>query len=554
MAHLEVKFQDQRLKIRSQAFCGEFYDTWTNRKGLLVFLRRLCDPETGKPLFTYQELAEAFGYADRRNVQNFGQEFRACAEDVGAYVQRKRKVDPTVVAAVQDEVSRDPLVGEAVLCQRVSARLGRRDLNPANMQAALGQVPCTVIRGPLRREWEAGQFHPKEAVLLQHALTVLLEGSDVRQHQVAMQMQSCGIVAAEGEAEADVVQHQQAAAVAGLLTPGHPVAKIPGCIRVMVLALTLYFWNVPLSRIGQWVGVSKSTVYHWVIGLAVALYPVIQAWMVRRVPVTCVAVDEKWLKLRQQWHDWFVTLDEATGLPMQSHLLPTRTTWSCCWVLVSLKRLGKAPHALITDGLAGYAAAIPAVFPSATHLLCLFHHQQGVLRWLREHAAALSETTVTVLKRKMKAVVQTTDPRTVRRRLQRLADEDAQQQWGLATGITPTRARLGQLLPALRRNQYPRTTNAIERVFRAFQRCYKTRGGFHSVASAHRELMLFIVVYVFTIQVQSGMAPIERIVPEATHMPFYQILNDPFRYELANRCQANPEKAIALATPGGTPP
>lgn len=233
-------------------------------------------------------------------------------------------------------------------------------------------------------------------------------------------------------------------------------------------------------------------------------------------------------------------------------LLPTRTTWACCWVLAGLKRLGKRPRAVMTDGLAGYAASVPAVFPTAIHLMCLFHHQQGVLRWLRDHAGSLTEEAVTALKRQMKRVIQTPDPRTVRRRLARLADTTEAQQCGLATWITTTTAKLPHLLPALRRNAWPRTTNSIERFFRAFQRFYQTRGGFHSVLSAKRELMLFIVMYVLTIQVGTGKAPIEQIVPEAQDMPCYQLVNDPFGSGmLANICQAKRQEAHYMATREG---
>jgi transposase-like protein len=554
MANIDIQCHDNRVVLRSHAFWCEFLDTWANRKVLFVVLRAFRSRETGKPVVTYQEMAYGFGYSDRRNIHNFLQEFQACEADFEQYLRRKRKVDATVVAAVQEELRRASLVSDTVLCERVSARLGRTDLTAANLHSALEQIPCTLLRAPLRRAWEAGTFHPKEAVLLQAALAALQEETGTNRQTVATHLQTSGMTPTTPEADEVVVQRQQATAVAGLLTPGAPVARIAWRIRLMVVALTLYFWNVPVSRIGQWLGLSKTTAYQWVIGLAVALYPAIHAVIAARVKATCVAVDEKWLKLKQQWHYWYVGLDEATGLPLVSLLLPTRTTWSCCWVMVTLKRLGQAPQAIITDGLASYVSAIPAVFPKAKHLLCLFHHQQGVLRWLQEHAATLPEATMTTLKQKMKAVVQTCDPRTVRRRLQRLTDEDAEQSWGLTTWLMQTWTCLDHLLPALRHNQYPRTTNAIERFFRAFQRFYKTRGGFHSVVSAHRELMLFIGVSVFTIQVETGSAPIERIVPEANTMPFYRILNDPFRYGLAHMCQVNPGLSTLVATPAGPLP
>ena len=133
-------------------------------------------------------------------------------------------------------------------------------------------------------------------------------------------------------------------------------------------------------------------------------------------------------------------------------------------------------------------------------------------------------------------------------RLTQLASEEGGQDAGLETWISHTERHLDRLEPALRTNSYPRTTNSIERFFRAFQRFYKTRGGFHSVKSATRELMLFVVGYVFTVQPGTGMAPIEHIVPHAKRMPFYKILNAPFRSGLLYVCQAKCESGEIMAT------
>ena len=119
----------------------------------------------------------------------------------------------------------------------------------------------------------------------------------------------------------------------------------------------------------------------------------------------------------------------------------------------------------MTDGLAGYAAGIRAVFPSVKHLLCLFHHHQGVSRWLRAHTADLPTEVVVRLKRKMKHVVQTCDPRTVRRRLGRLATVDGAQDGGLDAWIALTAKKLDTLVPALRKHSYPRTTT-VKRIRR----------------------------------------------------------------------------------------
>jgi transposase-like protein len=316
----------------------------------------------------------------------------------------------------------------------------------------------------------------------------------------------------------------------------------------MVMAFTLYYWNVPLSRIALWMNVSPSTVLNWVTGLAVTLFPLIHPWLLVKTTGRCLAVDEKWLKIKKRWQYWFVALDEATGLPVVRDLLPTRTNAACFWFVLQVKRLGLCPRAVITDGLDGYQAALSAIFPTAAHLLCLFHHQQSVTRWLRAHAGDLSKDVLTALTRKMKRVVQTHDARTVLRRLARIASADGAQACGLSDWIDQMLQKFERLKPAFRDNALPRTTNSIERFFRAFQRFYKTRGGVHSVTSAQRELMLFVVGYVFTVQPGTGRAPIEQIVPQATQMPFYQIINAPFRCGLVDVCQSNNGALDNMAT------
>ncbi len=67
----------------------------------------------------------------------------------------------------------------------------------------------------------------------------------------------------------------------------------------------------------------------------------------------------------------------------------------------------------------------------------------------------------------------------------------------------------------------------IERFFGVFTRFAKVRRGFFSVLSTKRQLIVFLVGYVFA-QQTNGKAPIEAIVPEASRMPLYRIFNDPF--------------------------
>ena len=202
--------------------------------------------------------------------------------------------------------------------------------------------------------------------------------------------------------------------------------------------MTLFYWNVPLSVLGRWCGVHKTTILRWVLGLALALWPLISRWLGERVKASMVYVDEKWLKIRGRWYYWFVVLDVSSELPVLAALLPSRGQWACRWVGRQLRQLKKVPKVLITDGLQAYAYLVPG----AKHVLCRFHHQQGVTHWLKQHFT--TEAEIDARQPAMKRLFQTPDKRTVRRRLARLKERAAA--WGITPWVSTVEAKLPQLI------------------------------------------------------------------------------------------------------------
>jgi hypothetical protein len=190
-----------------------------------------------------------------------------------------------------------------------------------------------------------------------------------------------------------------------------------------------------------------------------------------------------------------------------------------------LKRIGKIPRVIITDGLPGYNHIMAVIKGKVKHILCHFHHQQGITRWLKKRFEDKDE--IAVRKKKMKRVLQTNDKRTARRRLQKL--KESSQELGISEWVDQTEEKFSKLLPSVGSACIPSTTNAIERFFRAFNQFYKKRCGFFTVVSAKRELILFLVMYLFIRQPESGKAPIESIMPDAREMPLYELINDPLR-------------------------
>ncbi len=596
MAYLEVETHGVRLKITCQVFSCEIHDTWENRKVWCVVLRSLCSSKTGKPLFSYQCLADALRDKARQHINNYVREYAQCDENFFDYLRHKRKIDPVVVEAVRVELSKDILAKTEVVCVQVNQSLGREDITSDNIRVAFEQIPCTVIRQQAMRELAKGTFHPKERVVLAELFAALeqddaggicrkVEGGSVRTdvghtndaivvvsgeataredempetdttnaslphdtsteswklQRYAEVASTVGIEALHEEPDEASIQKRQAECVEALLTPQLPLSEIPEPVVQMVTSMALYFSGASFSQLGRWFGgKAKSTMYIWVIGLALALWPVIQGWLWRRVTGRRQLVDEKWVNIRKKWHYLFFSVDHDSGLPLFHSLLPSRTKWACRLFLLKLRRLGKTPSAIATDGLKGYTSAIEKVFPTARHLLCLFHHQHTVTRCVNTQFSGTETEEANAAKKQMKQVMRTHDTRTVKRRLDRLEKKADKKGWRkIVEWSKRTRDNLTHLLPAARSNTYPSTTNEIERFFRAFTRFCKTRCGFHSVKSAKREIIFFMVVYLFRIQAESGKAPIEKILPEANAMPFSRLLNYPFAVEMASQPPQN---------------
>ena len=397
---LSVEVEGQRFRVRTPSFSTQWLpDTPHNRHLTVVWLRLLVD-EQSKPIFPLQELARIVGSANRQAASQHLEEFRQCGEDFRAFVLRKRKVDATVVEGVLTALLKTPLAGPTELVPRVNAQLRRQDLTVANIQSALEQISCVPVLRVLRRQLEAGTVQYQEAYLLAELMEQLSTHA-VPHAGVSIPVPERGMRLVDPTA------------LATLVTPELPLAPVPASLCWLTFLLPLFYWHVPLAVLGRWCGVHKTTILRWVLGLALALWPLLSQWMRERVKAQMVYVDEKWLKIRGRWHYWFVVLDVAPELPVLTALLPSRSQWACRWLGVQLRRLKQVPQVIITDGLQAYASLVQG----AKHVLCRFHHQQGVTRWLKQHFTTAAE--VNARKPVMKRVFQTQDKRTARRRLAR---------------------------------------------------------------------------------------------------------------------------------------
>ena len=482
-----------------------------NKYCLIQFLRGFKKPSGKQGVFSQEQIAQAipdFEGKTRQGVDDQERRFRESGGNLLAYLTRQRKVNAEVVEAVRSEIRQCPLRETGELVVSVNHRLARHDLNAENIRVALEAISLREVRPVLRAQLAQGTIHYKESYLLETMMQTLSP--------------EAGELAGLSAPNSSGMAVSKLAHLDRLLTPDVPMSEVSVSLFWLVFLLRLFFHGVPLRVLAQWCHVHPTTVLRWIVGLALALWPPISQWIVTRVKPCKAYMDEKWIKIRGQWYYWFVVQDAETGLPVYQALLATRSAASVAWIVTELRHLKQLPRIVLTDGLAAYQTVFTSL-KEITHLLCRFHHQQGVTRWLRDHFP--STTDVSERKAAMKRVFQTTDKRTVKRRFARLKERAVE--WGIEGWISLTEKQFPRLLPSVGSRCLPATTNEIERFFGTFTRFAKVRRGFHSVLSTKRELIVFLVVYVF-VQQGHGKAPIETILPEASRMPLYRILNDPF--------------------------
>jgi len=521
---LVVERKDTQFRVITQGFSTDWWeDTPSNRKALVVLLRSLRD-ESGKVLFTYEELAQVFGSTNRQAAHEHMQGFVEGDGDMGDFLERKRKVDGEVVAAVEAELEGDLWVGMEVLADRVNARLGREDLTASNIATALDQVSGRKVRRWFLRVVACGEAHYKEGYVLGRlfdwvASGIGKEGLGVAEEVVtSLEEATPPLGGEELELSDQGAQIQERVLESQEVTLEGLASIWESALGWVILAFALYMQGVSLSVIGSWLGVDKSTVCRWFSQLA----PVGWTWVQAQKAAFSgrVEADEKWIKLGGVWWYLFAAVDSVTGYPLHLALYPSNSGAYCKLFLLELKQLGYAPRVIITDGWNAYIRAIAEVFPQAEHLLCRFHVLRSVFRRLRKAGVGHSEVWKWVGK-----LFQTRDKRTVRRRVARLCGMlDGLGKGEVVSGLL---LKLPQVLSAVGSTWRPSTANGVERFFGAFDRFYLAKGPFCDLASAQKHLQLFVLGYLLRVGAKGQACPLERAGGKVEALPLYHLLNRP---------------------------
>jgi transposase-like protein len=365
MAHLTVEIKDETMFITSQAFCCKFQNTDENQKALFVFLRLLSCPETGKELFTYQQIADEFGKNDRRDIHNFVRDFRKRGGDVLTYLARKNTKKDRLFSLIERQVLEAVLLSPAKHYRIFCEAYPQERICEQTFRSYVNDIAATKILKRLRRVG----FKKEQSLDVRRYLQELIDlpnFSLVKRKEVI-----------ENFPEVEPLSTSQARR-----KPGERLAC--ACLGSKLLSVVLYACGLSQEMLGVLFGVSKTSIHTWIDSICSKdlewhILRDIARWSGQ------VSFDEKWVKINDVWHFVLCAVDSVSGFPLLIDLYPTLDTVSWTLFFKRFKALYGVPKLIQSDGSKSLAAGRETVFSGVRYQLCKFHKLKNFMKRLRQH-------------------------------------------------------------------------------------------------------------------------------------------------------------------------
>lgn len=318
--------------------------TAANIKLIIVFLRLLIGKK-GSRLCTFQDIASFFGYADRRNVNNFWREFEQHNFDILAFLNRK--VDLVeCIPLIEDFVAKNILLPVKEMHSKF-VKMHSLNMSLPTFKKYLSQT-CSLKLLKLTQKLLLEKTCGSGAVSL---LRLLAD-----QHNVP--------VICDGLLEQAKVKRAEPRMESGLNS---------GLKRQNLCMLVHYLVGsgLNLQTIALLLNVSKSTVsnlWHEIENLPSLILNSIAKWSGK------ISIDEKYIKIKGVPHYVITIMDFVTKLPLYMNIYPNTTKESYEECFLTFRQIyKKKPSLIVSDGSQALKAGRMAVFPSVPHQLCKFH-------------------------------------------------------------------------------------------------------------------------------------------------------------------------------------
>ena len=423
-----------------------------NRKVLGVLGREVKDRQSGKPILTFQQLADQLDYGDRRDVQNFHRELRLSDFDVQNFVSRKAtkhaRLFPLIEAAILDAPLLSPhqhylAFFEAHPTESLSEETFRKYANEIDGFKLVKRMQQLVKPGT-------------ETLNVGRYLNEVLACERLR-----------------GTKQKEIVE------VFPEIVNESPPVPTPPAVDVSranthkkLLVVFLYACNVSQEVLSLLMGVSKSSIHYWIAGVCTEdfewqMLSAITYWSGK------VSFDEKWVKIKGEWYFVLCAVDSVSGFPLLVALYPTLDTVSWALFFKRFRALYGRPTLIQSDGSHALAAARELVFAGVQYQLCKFHKLKNLMKRLRAHVSDGSRLTRCVgLAKRMFTNASVSSRKYAAKTLQTLAGQEVSDYVD------------GHILTPWRHLTRSLTNNAAERFNRKIEKCCSGRYGIPSPESA----------------------------------------------------------------------
>jgi transposase-like protein len=452
MAHLEVEIKDKIIYLTSQAFCCTFQDNDENQKALFVFLRSLSCPETGKTLFTNQQIADAFGKNDRRDIDNFVRIFKNRGGNFLSYLDRQNTKKALSFPEIEAQILESPLLSLAEQHRIFCEEHPQEQVCEQTFRNYVNTIPATKI---LKRIRQLG-FTKEQSFDVRRYVKELLTLDKLSRAK-----------------KKEIVEHFPEVEASVACSPGKEGEGFSSAtLSSKLLAVILYVCGLSQEMLAMLFGVSKTSIHNWIYEVCSEeldweIIRNIARWSGQ------VSFDEKWVKIKGVWHFVLCAVDGVSGFPLLIESYPRLNADNWTLFFKRFKALYGTPKLIQSDGSQPLAAAREVVFSGVRYQLCKFHKLKNLIKRLRQHVQdpKLFGRCVRLAKHIFanKAV---SSRKHAAKRLQELGGEQ------VSSYIDE------RILAFWRKLTMSLTTNASERFNRKIEKCFSGRYGIASVESA----------------------------------------------------------------------
>ncbi len=358
--------QGKKISVNIENMQIELKDTPSNRKTLSVVARKLTFVESGKPVFTFQAIADCLGYAARQNTDNFYREFKACGEDFQQFSLRQNRLKEESFALIEAQVLESPLLSIHTQYLSFTQRYPELSMSEPTFRTYVNDIESAKLMKRCRQlVTESGEH---VSIDTRRYIKELLKIA----HFPTSKTKEIVEVFPDVHANKPVSSSVAALDVSRSSTEKH------------LLVLLLYVCNVSQEILAPLFGVGKTSVHTWIYAVGSEDL----TWLILNA-MTCwsgkVSFDEKWLWINGSWHFALCAVDLVTGFPLLIELYPSLDEDNWTLFFLHFKRLYGLPTLIVSDGSVSLAAARKQVFKYVRFQLCKFHKLKNLMKRIRLH-------------------------------------------------------------------------------------------------------------------------------------------------------------------------